>query len=58
MRGGGATYEILGLDGDTLGVNGGQVGVLEEGHEVSLGGLLERHDSRGLEAEIRLQAWS
>ena len=48
------THEILGLDGNTLGVDGSQVGVLEEGDEVSLGGLLERHDGGGLEAEIRL----
>ena len=48
------TYEILGLDGDTLGVDGGQVGVLEERDEVRLGGLLEGHDGGGLEAEIRL----
>lgn len=47
-----ATY---GLDGDTLGVDGAQVGVLEEGDEVSLNGLLESTDSGGLEAEIRLE---
>ena len=49
------TYEILGLDGDTLGMDGGEVGVLEERDEVSLSRLLERHDGRGLEAEIRLR---
>lgn len=49
------TYQILGLDGDTLGVDSSQVGVLEERDEVSLGGLLEGHDGRGLEAEIRLR---
>ena len=48
------THEILGLDGNTLGVDGSQVGVLEEGDEVSLGGLLESHHSRRLEAEIGL----
>lgn len=37
--------EILGLDGDTLSVDGSEVGVFEEGDEVSLGGLLEGHDS-------------
>ena len=52
------THEILGLDGNTLGVDGSQVGVLEEGDEVSLGGLLERHDGGGLEAEIRLHTTS
>ena len=48
------TYEILGLDGDTLGVDGGQVGILKEGDEVRLSGLLEGHDGRGLEAKIGL----
>lgn len=28
--------DILGLDGHTLGMNGGQVGVLEQGDQVSL----------------------
>ena len=49
------THEILRLDSDTLGVDGSQVGVLEEGDEVRLGGLLESHDGRGLEAEIGLK---
>ena len=31
-----------------------QVGVFEEGDEVGLGSLLERHDGRRLEAEIGL----
>ena len=55
MKHDGKTYEILGLDGNTLSVNGSQVGVLEEGDEVRLGGLLEGHDGGGLEAEIRLE---
>ena len=38
--------EILRLDRDTLGVDGSEVGVLKERHEVSLGGLLESHDGR------------
>ena len=46
--------EILGLDRDALGVNGSQVGVLEERDEVRLGSLLERHDGRRLEAEVGL----
>ena len=48
----------LGLDGDTLGVDGSQVGVLEERDEVSLGGLLEGHDGRRLEAEVGLEVLS
>ena len=48
------TYQVLGLDGDTLGVDGSQVGVLKEGDKVGLSSLLQRHHSRGLETEIRL----
>ena len=46
---------VLGLDGDTLGVNGSQVGVLEERDEVGLGSLLESADGGRLEAEIGLE---
>jgi histone H3 len=46
---------VLGHDGDTLGVDGGKVGVLEETDEVGLGSLLESQDGRGLEAEIGLE---
>jgi hypothetical protein len=47
--------EVLRLDGDALGVDGGEVRVLEEGDEVRLGGLLERHDGGRLEAEVGLE---
>lgn len=43
------------MDGDTLGMDGAEVGVLEEGDEVGLNGLLESTDGRRLEAEIRLE---
>ncbi len=33
--------DVLGHDGHSLGVDGAQVGVLKETHEVGLGGLLE-----------------
>ena len=46
---------VLALDGDTLGVDGAQVGVLEEGDEVRLDGLLQSTDGGGLEAEIGLE---
>lgn len=46
---------ILGLDSDTLGVDGAQVGVLEEGDEVRLDGLLESANGGRLEAEIALE---
>ena len=39
---------------DTLGVDSGEVGVLEEGDEVGLGSFLKGHDSGGLETEIGL----
>ena len=39
--------DVLGLDGDTLGVDGAQVGVLKEGDEVGLNGLLKRTGSGG-----------
>ena len=47
--------DVLGHDGDTLGVDGAQVGVLEETDKVGLAGLLEGHDGRGLESEISLE---
>ena len=49
---------ILGHDGDTLGVNGAQVGVFEETHKVSLGSFLQSHDGRRLEAKISLEVLS
>jgi histone H3 len=42
-------------DGDTLGVDGAQVGILEERDEVGLDGLLESTNGGGLEAEVRLE---
>lgn len=50
--------DVLGLDGDALGVNGAEVGVLEEGDEVGLDRLLESADGRRLEAEIGLEVLS
>ena len=50
--------EVLRLDGDSLGVDSGQVGVLEEGDEVSLGRLLESHDGRRLEPKVGLEVLS
>ena len=47
--------DVLGHDGDTLGVDGAQGGVLKETNEVSLRGLLEGHDGRGLESEVSLE---
>jgi hypothetical protein len=47
--------EVLGLDGDPLGVDGGKVGVLKERDEVRLRRLLERHDGRRLEPKVGLE---
>ena len=50
--------DVLGHDGDTLGVDGAQVGVLEKADQVSFAGLLESHDGGALEAEIGLEVLS
>lgn len=47
--------DVLGLDGDTLGVDGAQVGVLEQGDEVGLNGLLQGTDGGALEAQVGLE---
>ena len=52
--------DVLGHDGDALGVDGAEVGVLEEADEVRLGGLPQGEDGGGLEAQVRLaglRAW-
>jgi len=43
---------ILLHDGDTLGVDGAQIGVLKQVHQEGLGSLLERKDGLGLPAEL------
>ena len=47
--------DVLGHDGDTLSVDGAQVGVLEETNQVSLAGFLKGHDSGALEAKVGLE---
>ena len=47
--------DVLGHDGDALGMDGAQVGVLKEGDQVGIRGLLQGSDSRGLEAQVRLE---
>ena len=47
--------DVLGHDGDPLGVDGAEVGVLEEPHKVCLTGLLKSHNSGTLEAQISLE---
>ena len=50
--------DVLGHDGDTLGVDGAQVGVLEETDEVGLARLLKSSHSRRLEAQVGLEVLS
>ena len=50
--------DVLGHDGHTLGVDGAQVGVLEQTDQVSLAGLLQSHDGGALEAQIGLEVLS
>ena len=47
--------DVLGLDGNTLGVDGAEVGVLEERDEVRLDRLLKGADGGGLEAKVALE---
>ena len=44
--------DVLGLDGDTLSVDGAEVGIFKEGDEVGFNGFLEGTDGGGLEAEV------
>ena len=47
--------DVLGHDGDPLGVDGAQVGVLKEADQVGLAGLLQSHDGAGLEPQVSLE---
>jgi hypothetical protein len=47
--------EVLGHDGDSSGVDGAEVGVLEQGDEVSLSSLLKGQDGRALESQFLLE---
>ena len=47
--------DVLGHDGHTLGVDGAQVGVLEETDQVGLAGFLQGHDGGALESQISLE---
>ena len=47
--------DVLGHNGHSLGVDGAQVGVLEETNQVSLASLLKGHNGRRLEAKIGLE---
>ena len=50
--------DILGHDGDTLGMDGAQVGIFEQAYKVSLAGLLESTNGGALEAQVGLEILS
>lgn len=50
--------DVFGHDGDTFGVDGAKVGVLEQTYEICLAGLLQRHDGGALETQIGLEILS
>ena len=50
--------DILGHDGDPLGVDGTEVGVLEQTDQICFSSFLEGHDGRRLEAEVSLEVLS
>ena len=49
---------VLGHDGDALGVDGAQVGVFKETNKVSLASFLKSHHSGALETQIGLEILS
>jgi len=50
--------DVLGHDGDTLGVDGAQVGVLEQADQVGLGCFLQSSDGCTLESQVSLEVLS
>jgi len=50
--------DILWHNSDTLGVNGAQIGVLEQTHQISLAGLLESSNGSRLEPQIGFEVLS
>ena len=50
--------DVLRHNGDSLGMNGTQVSVLEQAHKVSLGSLLKSQHSGGLETQVGLEVLS
>ena len=47
--------DVFWHDGNSLGVNGAEVGVFEKSDHVGFSGLLESEDGRGLESKIGLE---
>ena len=50
--------DVLGHDGDTLGVDGAQVGIFKKTNQVSLSRFLKSHDGAGLETQVSLEVLS
>ena len=50
--------DVFGHDGDSLGVDGAQVGVLKQTNKIGLAGFLKGHYGRALETEISLEVLS
>ena len=50
--------DVLGHDGDALGVDGAQVGVFKQTNKVSFASFLKSHHSRALEAQVGLEILS
>ena len=50
--------DVLGHDGDSLGVDGAQVRVFKQTDQVSLAGLLKGHHGGALEAQVGLEVLS
>jgi hypothetical protein len=46
---------VLGHDGDALGVNGAQIGIFKESDQVGFGSFLQSQHGRSLEAQIALK---
>ena len=47
--------DVLGHDGDTLGMDRAQVGVLKKTNQVGLAGFLQSHNGRALESQVSLE---
>jgi hypothetical protein len=47
--------DILGHDGDSLGMDGTQVGILKQTYKICFAGLLQSHHSRALESKVRFE---
>ncbi len=47
--------DVLGEDGDLLGMDRAQVGVVKQAHKVGVGCLLKRQDRLALEPQVALE---